>query len=107
MNEPTKIGLRAVGAIIALGALSFGGLYWAGFLGKHREALRTGILKESQAWTDGKKNELNRLYLEYQKADTAGRIGISNVARDSFAVEDTTSYPQHLQKFLSQIGAKQ
>lgn len=106
MNNGTKIALSALAAICGLLALSFGRLYWAGFIGKHREALRTGILKESQAWTDGKRNELNRLYLEYQKADTPGRIGISNVVRDSFAAEDTVSYPTHLQTFLTEVGAR-
>lgn len=100
------IALSTIAGIAILMLVSFGGLHWAGFLGKEREKLRTGIIKESQAWTDGKRNELNRLYLEFQKADATGRIGISNVVRDSFAAEDTSSYPTHLQEFLATVGAR-
>ncbi len=96
----------ALAAIIGFGALSWAGLHWAGFLGAEREAIRTKIFKESQAYTDGKRNELNRLYLEYQKADSAGRIGIANATRDMFAAVDTSDYPSHLQTFLATTGAK-
>lgn len=106
MKDAIKIGIGGVAAIAGLMALSYGGLHWSGFLGAEREAIRTTIIKESQAYTDGKRNELNRLYLEYQKADNAGRIGISNATRDMFAAVDTSDYPAHLQAFLIQTGAK-
>lgn len=106
MRDGIQIAIVGAAAVVGLMALSYGGLHWAGFLGKEREAIRTNIFKESQAYTDGKRNELNRLYLEYQKADTAGRIGIANATRDMFAAVDTTGYPTHLQAFLSSTGAK-
>tara|TARA_R110000765_G_scaffold404191_1_gene500362 strand:- start:546 stop:926 length:381 start_codon:yes stop_codon:yes gene_type:complete len=106
MNDAVKVGLAGVGGIIGLMALSYFGLHWSGFLGAEREAIRTSIIKNSQAYTDGKRNELNRLYLEYQKADGAGRIGISNATRDMFAAVDTSGYPAHLQQCLSTTGAK-
>lgn len=106
MRQSLQIIAAITGGIFTLCITSYLGLHWAGFLGKESEKLRTGILKESQAWTDGKRNELNRLYLEYQKADNAGRIGISNVVRDAFAAEDIGAYPAHLQTFLTQVGAR-
>jgi hypothetical protein len=52
------------------------------------------------------KLQLNNLFLEYQKADTAGKIGISNVVRDVFAGVDTADFPPHLQQFLVTVGAR-
>lgn len=95
-----------LGSLLAFGALSYGGLHWAGFLGKAGEQIRHDIFKESQAYRDGMKNELNRLYVSYQSADQAGRIGISNAVRDQFASVDTADFPPHLQSFLSQVGAR-
>lgn len=106
MSDAVKITTAGIAGILGLMAVSYFGLKWAGFLGVEREAIRTNIIKESQAYTDGKRNELNRLYLEYQKADSVGRIGISNATRDMFAAVDTSGYPSHLQQFLTETGAK-
>jgi hypothetical protein len=46
------------------------------------------------------------LYLDYQTADSAGRIGIANATRDIFASVDTTDYPKHLQEFLREVKAR-
>lgn len=106
MKEGVQFVLLAIAGVLGFMALTYFGLQWAGFLGKEREQIRTNIIKESQAFKDGKRNELNRLYLEYQKADTAGRIGIANATRDMFAAVDTSGYPTHLQQFLFETGAK-
>ena len=104
--ENVKLGLYAVAGIVGLGMITWGGIYVTGFFNAEREAQRTRVFKESQAYTDGMRNQLNDLYLEYQKADTAGRIGIANVVRDTFASVDTASYPAHLQTFLRETGAR-
>lgn len=95
-----------VGGVVALGLMTWGGIYVKGFFDAEREAQRTRVFQESQAYTDGMKLQLNNLYLEYQKADTAGRVGIANVVRDTFASVDTTDYPSHLQQFLKTVGAR-
>lgn len=101
----TVIG-AAIAGIVGLMALSYFGLQWSGFLGAEREAIRTNILQESQAWEDGKRNDLNRMYLEYQKSDSAGRMGIKHAVADQFASVDTSEFPPHLQSFLSEIGVR-
>lgn len=105
-----KDGLKATGigiaAVVGLGLITWGGIYVNGFFNSEREAQRTKVFKESQAYTDGMRGQLNNLYLDYQKADTAGRMGIANATRDMFASVDTATYPAHLQTFLSQIGAR-
>lgn len=98
--------LVVVGGIVALGLMTWGGIYVNGFFNAEREAQRNKVFHESQAYTDGMKLQLNNLYLEYQKADSAGRIGIANVVRDTFASVDTTDFPPHLQQFLSTVGAR-
>lgn len=104
--ENFKLAAYTVGGVVALGLLTWGGIYVNGFLNAEREAQRTKVLKESQAYTDGMRNQLNDLYLEYQKADSAGRVGIANATRDMFASVDTTGYPAYLQSFLNQVGAR-
>lgn len=104
--ETLKIALLGTAGVVGIGMITWGGIYLNGFFNAERESQRTRIFKESQAYTDGMRNQLNDLYLEYQKADTAGRIGISNVVRDTFASVDTVAYPAHLQNFLRETGAR-
>ncbi len=101
-----KTALYGTAAVIGLGLLTWGGIYVNGFFNAEREAQRTKVLKQSQAYTDGMRTQLNNLYLEYQKADTAGKMGIANATRDIFAAVDTNGYPAHLQSFLTQVGAR-
>jgi hypothetical protein len=104
--ENVKIALYGTAAVIGLGLLTWGGIYVNGFFNAELEAQRTNVLKESQAYTDGMRTQLNNLYLEYQKADTAGKMGIANATRDMFASVDTADYPDYLQTFLRQTGAR-
>jgi hypothetical protein len=104
--ENVKLGLYGVAGIVGLGLLTWGGIYVNGFFNAEREAQRTNVLKESQAYTDGMRTQLNNLYLEYQKADSAGKVGIANATRDMFASVDTADYPDYLQTFLYQVGAR-
>jgi len=106
MNDGLKITGIAVAAAVGLGLLTWGGIYVNGFFNAAREAQRTNVLKESQAYTDGMRTQLNNLYLEYQKADNAGKMGIANATRDIFAAVDTADYPAYLQTFLTQVGAR-
>ena len=101
-----KVALYGTVAVVGLGLLTWGGIYVNGFFNAEREAQRTNVLKESQAYTDGMRTQLNNLYLEYQKADNAGKMGIANATRDIFAAVDTADYPAYLQSFLTQVGAR-
>lgn len=104
--ENMKIALYGAVAVVGLGLLSWGGIYVNGFFNAEREAQRTKVFQESQAYNDGMKLQLNNLYLDYQKSDSAGRIGIANATRDIFAGLDTNDYPQHLQEFLREVKAR-
>ena len=101
-----KIALYGAAAVVGFGLLSWGGIYVNGFFNAEREAQRTKVFQESQAYNDGMKLPLNNLYLDYQTADSAGRIGIANATRDIFASVDTTNYPKHLQEFLREVKAR-
>lgn len=93
-------------AVIGLCLLVWGGIYLNGFFNAEREAQRTKVFQESQAYTDGMKLQLNNLYLQYQAADVVGKNGIANATRDIFAGVDTSNYPQHLQQFLNEVKAR-
>ena len=101
-----KIALYGTAAVIGLGLLTWGGIYVNGFFNAEREAQRTKVFQESQAYNDGMKLQLNNLYLDYQTADNAGKIGIANATRDIFASVDTNDYPAHLQEFLREVKAR-
>lgn len=101
-----KTAFLVIGGIIGFGLLSWGMIYVNGFFNAEIEGQRTKVFKESQAYTDGMRNELNGLYLQYQSANTSGRVGIAAVVRDKFASVDTNNYPQHLQTFLYEVGAR-
>jgi hypothetical protein len=104
--ENLKIALYGTAAVIGLGLLTWGGIYVNGFFNAEREAQRTKVFQESQAYNDGMKLQLNNLYLDYQTADNAGKIGIANATRDIFASVDTNDYPAHLQEFLREVKAR-
>lgn len=104
--ENIKIALYGTAAVVGLGLLTWGGIYVNGFFNAEREAQRTKVFQESQAYNDGMKLQLNNLYLDYQTADSAGRIGIANATRDIFASVDTNDYPDHLQQFLREVKAR-
>jgi hypothetical protein len=101
-----KIALYGAVAVVGLGLLSWGGIYVNGFFNAEREAQRTKVFQESQAYNDGMKLQLNNLYLDYQKADAVGRVGIANATRDMFVSVDTNDYPAHLQEFLREVKAR-
>jgi hypothetical protein len=101
-----KIALYGTAAVIGLGLLTWGGIYVNGFFNAEREAQRTKVFQESQAYNDGMKLQLNNLYLDYQTADAAGKVGIANATRDIFASVDTNDYPAHLQEFLREVKAR-
>lgn len=106
--------LLGVAAIAVVGLLSWGviyvntniGIYVNRYFQTQAEITRTQVMKESQSHVDGMKLQLSNLFLEYQKADTAGKIGIANVTRDTFASEDTSDYPDYLQNFLLTVKAR-
>ena len=104
--ENIKIALYGTAAVIGLGLMTWGGIYVNGFFNAEREAQRTKVFQESQAYNDGMKLQLNNLYLDYQTADSAGKIGIANATRDIFASVDTNDYPDHLQQFLREVKAR-
>ena len=108
-DEPNagKLVSWSLATIVGLGLLTWGGIYVNGFFNAEREAQRTNVLQESFAYQRGMQDQLNQLYLQYQSADDAGRIGIRNVVQDQYGVNvDTSEYPAHLTQFLAQVGAR-
>lgn len=99
-----KYVIIGIGGFVVFIAFSWFMLDVGGAFSAKREAIRTQVHAESQSYVDGMKRELGRVALEWQKADTAGRIGIESHVRDVYSGVDTTTYPTHLQDFLSQIG---
>ena len=106
MSEGLKITGIAIAGVVSLGLLTWGGIYVNGFFNAEREAQRTKVFQESQAYNDGMRLQLNNQCVEYDKADTTGRIGIKNMVQDTFASLDTSTYPAHLQQCLRNMGVR-
>jgi hypothetical protein len=98
--------LIGVSAVVGIGLLTWGGIYVNGFFNAEREAQRTKVFQESQAYNDGMRLQLNNQCIEYDKADAAGRVGIKNMVQDTFASLDTSDYPAHLQQCLRNMGVR-
>lgn len=92
--------------LVILGLVSWGGIYVGGFFNAEIEGQRTKVFHESQSYTDGMRNEANDLFLAYQTATAAGKVGIAAVTRDKFASVNTSGYPEHIQNFFRVTGAR-
>ena len=99
-----------VAGVAAFLLITWGAIHIGGFFSAESEGMRNKVFKQSQSYNDGMRNELNDLFLQYNKAkaanDTAGMMGIKSVTRDKFSAVDTTGYPEHLQSFLVETGAR-
>ena len=104
-SNTTVLGWWIAG-LLALGLVTWGGIYVNGFFNAAREGQRTKVFVEGQAYIDGMKSELSDLFLQYNAADATGRLGIAAVTRDKFASVNTINYPAHLQGFLVTVGAR-
>lgn len=102
MKEIAYWVLGAIAFFVVLPAF----VYYFGFINSEVESQRTKVFKNSQAYQDGMMLQLNSACMEYNKADATGRIGIKNMVADTFASVDTTSYPNHLQVCLNNIGVR-
>ncbi len=98
--------LIGVSAIVGIVLLTLVGIQVDRYLQKQAEITRTQVMKESQSNIDGMRLQLNNQCVEYNKADTAGRVGIKNMVQDTFASVDTSDYPTHLQQCLQSMGVR-
>lgn len=98
-----KVGLYVVAGIVALGLLTWGGIYVNGFFNAEREKMRHNVVGQSLSYQKGLRNELNDLYLQYRSADSDGRSTIKAVVRSKFGSENVKDLPQHLEQFLTQM----
>ena len=99
-----KAFLIALAVVISLMGLSYGGLMWNGVLATKGEAIRTQVVEESKAYRDGMRKELNRIAIEYAKADPAGKAAIRSYVVSTYAAEPVEEYPTNLQTFLHDMG---
>lgn len=94
----------ALGGLALVLLLSYGTLHWSGFLGKAAEQIRYDIRKESASYRDGMQRQLMTLKLQYESADSAGKVGIRQAVRHQYSQTDTSEYPALLQSFLRDMG---
>ena len=85
--------------------MEFLGIGWTRYFGvKHRDARRE-VFEQTQSYTHGKIQELSKMYLEYQQADSQGdKDIISNVIKVQFAGFDEDNINSDvLRRFLVNV----
>lgn len=80
------------------------GMFNQNFFGKWREANRAEIQRESFAYTEGLKANLQQMANDWAGADAAGKELILAGVRTQYGSVDTSGYPQHLKDFLCTAG---
>ncbi len=101
-----SIGVIVVFVVIvtAIGFMTRGfGLISEKVFAPAQEQVRHDVFKESQSYRDGMANELDKMYLEYQKADEAGKAALRSVALHKVASFDVGKLPAHLQAFVNDL----
>lgn len=93
-----------IAILLALMGLSYAGLVWNGILATKGEAIRTQVVEQSKAYRDGMRKELNRVAIEYAKADSVGKDAIRSYVVTAYAAEPVDEYPANLQTFLHDMG---
>jgi hypothetical protein len=81
------------------------GIKWKGFFGPKHEAVRREVFKQTRSYNEGKEQELIKLKLEYELADSEeDKKALASAIRHSFADynEDLIDSPE-LRVFLRRI----
>ena len=92
------------GILIVAFVLEYAGLVNYKFFGIRRENARREIFKTSQAYNEGKAQDLAKYKLEYELAkDSSDKQIIKNMIIHTFADYDAKNLPSDLQKFLNEM----
>lgn len=108
MNDKMKYLLYGIGGLavllIVIFILEYAGLVNYQFFGIRKENARREIFKTSQAYNEGKAQDLAKYKLEYELAkDSSDKQIIKNMIIHSFADYDVKKLPSDLQLFLQQM----
>lgn len=99
--------LEVIATVFLVGAGIFGisyyGLAHYGFFAPRMENVRRNVFENTRSYNDGMIQELQKYYLDYQKADNNGKETIRLVIQHQYASYPTERLPAHLQSFVSSI----
>jgi hypothetical protein len=99
--------LTVVSTVIISGVAIFGVGYYAltyyGFFAPRMENVRRNVFENTRSYNDGMIQELQKYYLEYQKADNNGKESIRLVIQHQYAGYPIERLPAHLQAFVNPI----
>jgi hypothetical protein len=104
----TKGTLLTIGAVLAFIILAFSlewfGMGWERYFGPKRQAVKREIFKETRSFDEGKRQDLVKYRLEYQRAtDPSDKAAIASAIRMTFADYDTSKLQPELRTFVDII----
>jgi len=107
MNTLKIVGLSLLGLVVII-ALNFAfGWVDVGYtktVGKAKENARREVFEQSQSYVEGKRQELTKYRLEYQRTkDSTEKEAIRQTILQSFANFDEKKLPYDLLQFLQDI----
>lgn len=85
----SKVILSIIGVLVILIALDFGfgylGVFKTRTVGKAQQNAQREVFEETQSYVEGKRQEANKMYREWVKADDKEKEMICNMAAHTFA----------------------
>lgn len=100
LKENAKVILMLAVAVFAAGSYT---LFLTGFFAPKFENVRRNTYENSQSYNDGMIQQLQSYYVEYQKADEAGKETIRSVISHQYANYPEERVPARLRPFLSSV----
>jgi hypothetical protein len=82
-------------------ALGWIGIHQTLTVGKAQQNANREVYEQSQSYVEGKRQEASKLYLEYKKADEAGKGYIKTIVAHSFANFDENLLQGEIRGFVN------
>lgn len=94
--------------VLGLGIAAMAGIGFAAFksyefYSPKYEEVRNKTFKESTAYNDGMIRDLEKLQMDYEQADEAGKASLKPIILHRFAVYDRERLPANLSAFYNSI----
>lgn len=74
-----------------------------GFFAPKEAAIERKVFEETKSYNDGMKQELENMFLEYQKADDNHKKAIRSVVFHRLAGYDEAKLPEHLRSWVKEM----
>lgn len=98
------IVLCAIGFVVLILALDYGGLLWQSFIAPKRENVRRNVFEKTRSYNEAKLQDLVRYRMQYMRAKSdEDKEAISSTIRHLFSNYEDKNLTPELRDFLKMI----